>query len=164
MKRRLHWLLLAAALTLTSYGPSIAAASSLSISDPWIAATPKGASTAAGYLTITNNSGSDDRLIGATMARAQSVQIHEMTMDGGIMRMRQIDGIRIPAHGSETLEPGGYHLMLLSIQGPFVAGEKVDVTLDFERAGKVDTVFEVRNRDGQSQMNMGPSMEMDHGE
>ena len=164
MKRRPYRLLLAVALTLTSYGPSIAAASSLSISDPWIAATPKGASTAAGYLTVTNNSESDDRLIGASAARAQTIQIHEMSLDGGIMRMRQIDGIRIAAHGSATLEPGGYHLMLLSIQGPFVAGEKVDVTLDFEHAGRIDAVFAVRNRDGQSQMNMGPSREMDHGE
>lgn len=116
----------------------------LVIGHPWSRATPPGAPTAGGYMTVENHGPEPDRLVGGTTPMAGRVEIHEMTIQDGIMRMRPLsDGLRIPAHGSVALEPGGYHLMFITPKEPLKAGDELAATLRFEKAGEVDVLFKV---------------------
>ncbi len=97
-----------------------------------------------GFITITNNGGEDDKLVSATSAQAGEVQLHEMAMEGDVMKMRQLtDGIAIPAGETVELKPGGLHLMFFKVSEPFKEGETVKVTLTFEKAGAVDVALPV---------------------
>lgn len=97
-----------------------------------------------GYLTIVNEGAAPDRLVSASSPAAGKVEIHTMEMDGGVMKMRPLpDGLEIPAGGTVALEPGGRHLMFLDVKTPFEEGASVPVTLDFEKAGKVDVTLPV---------------------
>ena len=117
----------------------------LEVRGAWAAATPGGADVAAGYFTIANGTAADDRLIAVSSPRAASVTIHEMSMDGAIMRMRAVEGgLPIPAGQSVALDPGGYHLMFNGLAAPFAEGEDIQVTLTFEQAGAFDIFLPVR--------------------
>jgi hypothetical protein len=108
----------------------------LEVREAWAAATPGGAQVAAGYLTIVNGTSADDRLVSATSPRAASVEVHEMSMDGDLMRMRAVEGgLAIPAGQSVALAPGGLHIMFMGVTAPFVEGEEIPITLTFETAG-----------------------------
>ncbi|MGU3574228.1 copper chaperone PCu(A)C [Brucellaceae bacterium C25G] len=116
----------------------------LSLSAPNVRASVPGASVAGGYVTITNNGKEADRLVAASTATADHVEIHEMSMENNVMKMRQLkDGLEIPAGETVELKSGSYHLMLMKPVKPYTEGEKVLVTLDFEKAGKVDVEFSV---------------------
>ena len=92
---------------------------SLQISQPWTRATPKGASTAAGYLKITNTGTTPDRLVGGSSPIAGRVEVHEMSMDKGVMKMRPVkDGLEIKPGASVELKPGSYHLMFVDLKQP----------------------------------------------
>ncbi|WIJ24908.1 copper chaperone PCu(A)C [Devosia sp. RR2S18] len=111
----------------------------IDISLPFARATLPNAPVGGGFLTIENTGAEADRLISASSPAAAEVQLHEMAMDGEVMRMRQLeDGIEIPAGGTVTLEPGGLHIMFMGLREPFVEGEEVPVTLTFEQAGSVE--------------------------
>lgn len=111
----------------------------LEIAHPWARATPPSAPAGGGFLKITNTGTTPDRLISASSPGADIVQVHEMKMDGSVMRMREVEkGLEIPAGGSVTLAPGGYHLMMMGLKAPFKQGAAVPVTLVFEKAGKID--------------------------
>lgn len=115
---------------------------SLTISQPWSRATSPRATVGAGFLTIRNAGARGDRLISATSPRAERVEIHTMSMDGGVMRMRQlVDGLALPAGGTATLAPSGNHIMLIGLKSPLKAGERVPATLRFARAGTVTVQF-----------------------
>ena len=117
---------------------------SLKINHPWSRATPKGASIASGYMRITNNGTTPDRLTGGSTDAATKFEIHEMSMEGGIMKMRELpNGVEIPPGATVELKPGSYHLMLIGITRPFVKGERVKAALSFEKAGKVEVEFAV---------------------
>ena len=108
------------------------------ISKPWARATPKGASNGAGYLTVTSAATAPDRMICAGSDAAASCQIHSMTMDNGVMKMRPVEGgLEIKPSESVTLKPGGFHIMLVDLKHPLEAGKTVEVTLQFEKAGTV---------------------------
>lgn len=92
----------------------------------------------AGYLTVTNAGQTADRLIGASCACADRVELHTMSTAGGVMRMSQVTGFDVPAGGALTLAPGGDHLMLLDLREPLAAGDQVRVTLTFARAGTME--------------------------
>ncbi|RVV98091.1 DUF1775 domain-containing protein [Mesobaculum littorinae] len=110
----------------------------LTLSSAFTRATLPNAPVGGGFLTVTNDGDTDDRLIAATSPAAGRVEIHEMDMDGDVMRMRELaDGLPIPAGDTVALQPGGYHLMLMELAAPLVEGETVDVTLTFETAGEV---------------------------
>jgi copper(I)-binding protein len=115
----------------------------LHVENGWASPTPGGASVSAGYLIIVNDSDSADRLMSAASARAASVDLHEMSMDGAVMRMRPSGPITIPAHGRVTLAPSGAHLMFNGVITPFAEGERVPVRLTFERAGAVSVELPV---------------------
>ena len=117
----------------------------LVIEGPWARATPPGAPVAGGFLVVRNTGPADDRLLSATSPDADRVELHEMRMDGGMMRMRRLDdGLPIAAGGTLALAPGGIHLMFIAPKHPFVAGQAVTATLRFERGGQRTVRFEVR--------------------
>jgi periplasmic copper chaperone A len=114
----------------------------LKIAQPWARATPKGAGVGGGYLTVTNTGTTSDRLIGAESNAAKMVQIHEMTMDNGVMKMRPVPGgLEIKPGQTVMLAPGGYHVMFMGLKAPFVQGQHVDAILEFQKAGKVKVDF-----------------------
>lgn len=118
---------------------------SLKIDHPWSRATPKGASVASGYMKITNNGTTPDRLTGGSTEAAKKLEVHEMSMEGGVMKMRQLQsGLEIPPGKTVELKPGSYHLMMTGIAKPFVKGAHVKASLSFEKAGKVDVEFDVQ--------------------
>lgn len=97
-----------------------------------------------GYLTITNNGKADDVLISASSSVAGSVELHEMAMQGQVMKMRKLDaGIAVPAGQTVELKPGGLHMMFMKVKEPFKAGSEVPVTLTFEKAGQIEVKLAV---------------------
>ena len=119
-------------------------AGDITIDKPWSRATPKGAEVGAGYLTIHNNGAAPDKLTGGT-ADFATVEVHEMSMVGGVMKMRELkDGLAIPAHGTVTLAPNGYHIMFTGLKQPLVKGAVAKATLMFEHAGAIPVEFAVQ--------------------
>lgn len=112
-------------------------AQSISVSDAWTRATAPSAANAAGYVTLRNDGAAEDRLVGARSDAAERMEIHTMTMQDGVMRMRQLDGLPIAPGETVTLAPRGLHLMFIGLTSPFIEGESVSVTLEFERAEPV---------------------------
>ena len=120
-------------------------AGDLVITQAWSRATPGGAKIGGGYLTIQNKGSTADRLIGGSADVADKVQVHEMTMNNGVMTMRPLGkGLSIEPGKTVKLAPAGYHLMLLDLKSPLKQGDKVPVTLEFEKAGKVKLTFDVQ--------------------
>ena len=115
----------------------------LEIEHPWARATPPGASVGGGFATVRNAGAEADKLIGASSPEADRVELHVMSMDNGVMRMRQAPSFEVPARGELTLKPGGKHLMFLGLKRPLGPGEKVPVKLRFEKAGEVQVQLEV---------------------
>lgn len=102
------------------------------------------ARTGGGYMSIANAGSEPDRLVGAESEAAKLAQLHVMQMDGEVMKMGEVeDGVGIPAGGTVTLVPGGLHVMLLGIEVPFKEGECLELSLEFEKAGKVPVVLNV---------------------
>ena len=118
---------------------------SLEIGNPWTRATPPTAPTGGGFLTITNKGTTPDRLIAVRSPASGKVELHEMKMDGNIMRMREIDkGIEIPPGATVELKPGGFHIMFMELKAPFAKDAKVPLTLVFEKAGSIDVELAVQ--------------------
>ncbi|WEK03601.1 MAG: copper chaperone PCu(A)C [Candidatus Devosia phytovorans] len=131
----------------------------IDISLPFTRATLPNAPVGGGFLTIKNNGTEDDRLVSATSDVAGDTQIHEMAMEGDVMKMRELpDGLVIPAGESVTLEPGGFHIMFMGLNQAFVEGETVTVTLTFEKAGTVEVPLPVQSPSADS------APVMDHGD
>ena len=119
-------------------------AGAIAIDHPWSRATPKGASVAGGYLKITNTGSTPDRLIGGSAEVAKRFEIHEMSMDGGVMRMRELkNGLEIAPGATVELKPGSYHIMMMNLSRPLSKGDRVKGSLTFEKTGKVDIEFAV---------------------
>ncbi|MDZ5699567.1 copper chaperone PCu(A)C [Chelativorans sp. M5D2P16] len=111
----------------------------LEIGQPWARATPPGASTGGGFLTVTNEGETADRLVSAASPIAGRVEIHEMRVTDDVMKMRPIaDGVAIPAGETVEFKPGAFHIMFLELKGPIEQGEPVPVTLTFEKAGSIE--------------------------
>jgi periplasmic copper chaperone A len=135
---------LAAALFAAPAGAQEVKAGGLVITQAWSRATPSGAKIAGGYLTIENKGATPDRLLGGSAEIAGKIEVHEMTMNNGVMTMRPLDkGLTIDPGKTVKLAPGGIHLMIMDLKAPFKQGEKVPVTLEFEKAGKVALSLEV---------------------
>ena len=137
-------ILTAASLALSS---ALAHAHSFKLGDidighPYARVTGPGQPTGAGYLKL-ENKGGDDRLLSARAGVSASVELHSMTMEGDVMRMRQVDGIELAAGKTVEFKPGGYHVMFVGLKAPLKAGDKFPAKLKFEKAGEVDVVFNV---------------------
>ncbi|MDR3499680.1 MAG: copper chaperone PCu(A)C [Parvibaculum sp.] len=118
---------------------------SLDIQHPW--ARPSAAKTGAAYFVITNHGASEDALVGVETGASEKAQIHEMTMDGAIMRMRAIARLVLPAGGTVSVAPGGVHVMLIGLKGPLKDGASFPMTLVFEKAGRIEVTVEVQTPD-----------------
>ncbi len=129
------WLLLALVAS-----PALA---QIKIENAWSRATPPGAKIAAGYMTIRNASKTADKLLSVSSPAAEKVETHVTVKDGDIFRMREVKGYDVPAGGAFELKPGGAHLMLVNVRAPLKEGDKVPLTLRFERAGEVKTELHV---------------------
>ena len=129
------------------------------ITQAWARATPGGAKIGGGYLTIENKGSAPDRLIGGSAEIAGKVEVHEMAMKNGVMTMRPLDnGLTIEPGKTVKLAPGGYHLMMFDLKGPLKQGDKLPLTLDFEKAGKVKLTLDVEGVGAK-----GPAGEADTG-
>jgi periplasmic copper chaperone A len=135
-----------AAALLTLAGPAFAdpvKAGDLTLDNAWARATPKGSQVGAGYITIRNDGAAADRLASAAADFADA-QIHEMKHANGVMQMREAkDGVEIPANGTLSLAPGGYHVMFVGLKHPLAKGDTISVTLKFARAGEVKVAMPV---------------------
>jgi len=117
---------------------------SIHIAQPWSRATPKGAKAGAGYMTITNKGTAPDKVSCVSDDASAQCEIHSMTMEGGVMKMRPVDGgLEIKPGESVTLKPGAYHMMFLSLKHPLEQGGRVKATLKFDHAGTIDVEFPV---------------------
>jgi periplasmic copper chaperone A len=134
----------------------------LVITQAWSRATPGGAKIGGGYLTIENKGSAPDRLISGSADVAGKVQIHEMATVNGVMTMRPLDnGLTIEPGKTVKLAPGGYHLMLFDLKTPLKQGDKVPVTLEFEKAGKVKLTLDVQGVGAQGPAAGGAGGHMD---
>ena len=132
------------------------------IEHPWSQVVPKGASVAAGYLEIENTGTAPDRLIGGSSEIAGRLEIHEMKMEGDVMKMRPLAaGLEIAPGKTVKLEPGGYHLMFFDLKEPPVKGKMFRATLVFEKAGRADIEFDVEGM-GPTGGDSGMHMDMKH--
>ncbi len=103
-----------------------------------------GAGNGAVYVTVTNRGGSPDALVGAAADVAASVELHETVHEGGVMKMRPLPRLEVPAGGRLEMKPGGYHIMLLGLKRDLHPGDTVAVTLTFEKAGSMTIEAPVR--------------------
>jgi copper(I)-binding protein len=116
----------------------------LTVTSPWTRATPGGAKIAGGYLKITNNGTTADRFVGAKSDASDRVEIHEMSINVGIMKMRPLpNGLEIKPGETVELKSGGYHLMFMDLKQPLKPGDTFKATLQFEKAGPLDVNFNV---------------------
>jgi periplasmic copper chaperone A len=117
---------------------------SLLIEAPWARATPGGAQVAGGYLRITNKGTETDRLVGGSLPVAAAVEVHEMSMTNGVMKMRKLDkGLEIKPGQTIELKPGSYHLMFTGLREGLKAGQAIKGSLQFEKAGTVEVEYRV---------------------
>jgi periplasmic copper chaperone A len=147
------------------------AAGDIKISEPWARTSPMVAGAGAAYMVIENKASAADFLVGGSSDVAKAVEVHEtvampessaapaasagigmespaassgMATGGSMMGMQKMDRLEIPAGGSVELKPGSYHIMLIGLTRELKAGEKIDITLKFEKAGDVKVTAEVR--------------------
>jgi len=144
--RRRELLAAAAACAVCAVLPATADeifAGDLTISDAFARASPMMAQAGAGFLTITN-SGDADRLVGATSEVAEIVELHTHVEDNGMLSMRKVDAIDVPARGRVALKPGSFHIMFIKLKGELKQGERIAATLVFERAGNIAVTLPVK--------------------
>lgn len=116
----------------------------LVIGHPWARQSPMGADVAAGFMTITNTGKEEDRLVKATASITSTVQLHEMKMEGDVMKMSEVPGgIVIPPGATVELKPKSLHVMFMDLKAPVKEGETITGTLTFEKAGTVDVDYDV---------------------
>jgi hypothetical protein len=118
----------------------------LSLTNAWLREPPRAAKVAGGFITITNNTSNNDRLLSATAPFANRTEVHEMAHENGVMRMRELPkGIEVKAGETLTLKPGSFHLMFMDLKTAPKTGEKQKIELIFEKAGKVTLDFSVES-------------------
>lgn len=142
MTRPLLWIRLSIAAGLVAISATPLAADpyqleSLRIDHPFARATPPGAKAGAVYFTVDNAGDTADRLLRASTPVAGGVALHQMVVEGGVMRMRAVPSVEVIPGGRLELTPSGYHLMLLDLKQPLKAGERIPLTLTFEHGGTI---------------------------
>ena len=125
--------ILAFAAGLVIAGAALAQPTQLEIDNAWAGATPGKAENGAAYVTITSPTA--DRLVSASTPVAKKAELHTMSMQGMVMKMRPISGVDIPAGQPVSLKPGGEHIMLMGLNQPLREGQSFPLILDFEKAG-----------------------------
>lgn len=128
---------------LATWSLAAAAADGPTVSGAWARATAPGTDVGAAYMTI-EGGGAADRLVSASSPRAAMTHLHAVTEDGGVAKMRPVEGIEVPAGQRVELAPKGLHIMLMGLDSPLVAGETFTVTLRFASAGERAVTVTVR--------------------
>jgi copper(I)-binding protein len=119
-------------------------AGNLVISQPWSRQSPMAADVAAGFMTITNEGQEADRLVKVETPISAVVQLHDMRMEGDVMKMEELPGgIALPPGAAVELKPRALHIMFMGLTSQPREGERFEATLTFEKAGKVNVEFEV---------------------
>ena len=143
IKNQTGWLLSIALMAFaTSIQAQDAKVGAIKIENAYVRATAPGQPAAGAFMKI-DNSGAADQLVSASSPAAGEVQLHQMSMEGNVMKMGQVKDIAVPANGSVDLKPGGYHIMLMNIKAPLKAGDTVPVKLKFAKAGEVEVKLPV---------------------
>ena len=137
-----HLIVIAGIAFSSSLSAQSALVGPIKIENAYTRATVPGQQVAGGFMKI-ENKGTTDQLVSASSPLAGEVQLHEMAMEGNVMKMRQVKDITVPAGGSIELKPGGLHLMFMNIKAPLAAGESVPVKLKFAKAGEVEVKMPV---------------------
>jgi periplasmic copper chaperone A len=133
-------------------------AGDLVITQAWARATPGGAKVGGGFLTIENKGTVPDKLVGVSADGAGKIEVHEMVMNEGVMKMRPVEGgLTIDPGKTVKLAPGGLHLMMMDLKSPLKQGDKMPVTLEFEKAGKVAVTLDVQGVGAQGPAASGAS-------
>jgi len=118
----------------------------LTLSNPYIRAMPLSAKVSSGYVAIHNQGAEADQLLEATSDAAARIEIHEMTVENEVMRMRPLsEGLALPAGETVSLTPGGYHLMIFEPKVALVSGETFPLKLHFAKAGEIELLVEIRD-------------------
>jgi copper(I)-binding protein len=155
-------LLSAAALFLLAQAPTAfaqqAAPGPIEVTQAWSRATPGGAPVGAGYLALTNRGAEADRLIGGSTEIAGRIEVHEMSMDNGVMKMRELaGGLEVKPGQTVALKPGGHHLMLMGLKRGLKEGERFKVQLEFAKSGKTEVEFVVQGMGASAAPGAAPS-------
>jgi len=117
----------------------LAADDDVSIIDPYVRAVAPGQTVSAAFLQLENKSAETRTIINAVSPISKVVELHSHVHENGMMKMRRIDSIEIPAHGKTALKPGGLHIMLIGLHKPLKLDQKVSITLEFKN-GKSQTI------------------------
>jgi len=150
---------IAALLAVTLIANVVAQTASIEVNHVWARATPSGAKTAAVYMTLTNKGAAADRLISVSTSVADKADIHTTINDNGVMRMRPVTALDVKPGVPTVLKPGGYHVMLMDLKGPLVAGQSFALTLTFEKAGTINATATVEKAGSMGPGDM-PGMKM----
>jgi len=135
MEMKLKGWMIAAVASLTAQA---AWAANISVTDAWARATMPGQPVSGAYMQI--QSDADARLLSVSSSVVPRVEVHEMSMDGGVMRMREVKSIELPKGKTVSLAPGGFHIMLMNLKKPIAVGDVIPLTLEVESDGKRQTV------------------------
>ena len=131
-------------------------AGAIAIAHPHARATAPGQPAGAAYLGLNNTGATADKLLRASSPAATSVEVHTMSMEGNVMKMREVGSIELPPGANIAMKPGdGYHLMLMGLKNPLKLGDKIPMTLVSEKAGSVEVtvnVEELKKKDGEMPM------------
>lgn len=131
MNKTLKILSLSLLTSLASFSAYATDANSIEVTNPYAREVPPGAPASASFMNLANNSDSTIKLVGASSKSAEIVELHTHTNDNGVMRMRKIDSIEIPANSEVSLQPGGHHIMLINPVKALKADQTIEVTLVF---------------------------------
>ena len=116
----------------------------VTIAGPWSREMPPGAPNGAAYFRVENRGGEPDRIVSAHTGIAEAVELHTHDMEDGMMKMRQVESVDVPAGGAVLFKPHGMHLMLFGLKQPLVNGERFDLTVVFEKAGVLDLSVDIK--------------------
>lgn len=144
-----------------------AKAGSLMIEQPWARATPGQAKNGAAYMTIHNGGTDGDRLVAASAEVSQRVELHNHINNDGVMQMREVEAIEVPASGMTELKPGSFHVMFMGLSAPLKEGDSFPLTLTFEQAGDLTVTVNVQSVGSMGGMESHGTMDhggMKHGE
>jgi copper(I)-binding protein len=135
----------------------------LRVAHPHARATVPHQPSGAAYFGIENTGKSTDKLVAVASPVAKTAQIHTMSMDGNVMKMREVQNIEIPPSGKIVMKPGdGYHIMLMGLNQQLKPGDKFPLTLTFEKAGKIDVSVLVDDKDKEAKSSKDATMSHDH--
>jgi copper(I)-binding protein len=136
-------IVLIAALALTACGAA-STGPQIRVEDAWARPVPSAGGNGAVFMRLVNAGNAPDQLVGAESPAAGTVEVHQTTMEEGVMKMEHIPGLEIPAGGETVLEPGGYHVMLIGVSQALSPGDSLPLTLRFEKSGEMTMDVEVR--------------------